>query len=64
MIKKQHRKTDREKDRWKLREPESEIEWKRNTERERNAESSRPRIIKSERDKNTKHRPRVLESAK
>lgn len=37
MIKKQsqmEKQTIKEKDRWKLREPESEIEWKRNTERE------------------------------
>lgn len=73
MIKKQsqtEKQTIKEKDRWKLREPESEIEWLGgggrggDTERERKARISRFRIIKSERGKNIKQKSKVLESAK
>lgn len=67
MIKSQsqtEKQTIREKDRWKLREPESEESGERDLERERNAESSRFRIIKSESHKNTKQRRRVPDRAK
>lgn len=57
------RKTDHQRDRWKLREPECK-EWERETERKRNEESSRFRIIRSESHKNTKQRRRVPERAK